>query len=180
MQEPSKSRKWKNTIIPVFLILVVMTGLIVYVSTHPLSFALPLDNGGWMSSYWAGTGINETASAGFSVWNEGAAPLTVEKVEVRFTDNETELVEVNFVKVLLHQGVGSYRGTPEQNGLVTYPVAGYTIEPRQEAQLYVSIRANTIGYHSATRIIFTYTYLAIRYKFTYNIEDYFTLEVKSL
>lgn len=133
-----------------------------------------------MSWYWAETGINETASAGFSVWNEGAAPLALEKVEVRFTDNQIELVEVNLVKVLPAQGVSAFRGTPEEKGYVTYSVAGYTIEPKQEAQLYVSTKANTIGYHSATRIIFTYTYLAFRYKFTYNIENYFTLEVKNL
>jgi hypothetical protein len=127
-----------------------------------------------MSSYWALTKINEIFSAGFSVWNSGSAPLVMEKAEVCFTDNQIELIETVFIST---RTLGSLRGTPEQNGYVTYPVSGYTIEPKQQAQLCLALRGLATGYHSATKIIFMYTYRGLRYKFTYNIEQYFTLEV---
>jgi hypothetical protein len=179
VQEPLKSRKSKKTIIAVTLSLLALAGLTTYILIYRTSSTPPLTNGDFMVSYSAISKINETISAGFSVWNNGASPLTMENVEVCFTDDQIELVEATFVKVYPSQGPSSLLGTPEQNGYVTYPVAGYIVEPKQEAQLYVALRAYSIGYHSATKIIFIYTYLGLRYKFTYNIEDYFTLEVNT-
>ena len=174
-----KPRKSKKTIIALILSLLALAGLTTYILIYRISFTPPLTNGNFMSSYGIMTKINETASAMFSVWNSGASPLTMENVNVCFTDDQIELVEVVFVKTSSNQLFGSLLGTPEQNGYVTYPVAGYIIEPKQEAELCVTLRSYATGYHSATKIIFMYTYLGLRYKFTYNIEDYFTLEVNT-
>jgi len=174
-----KPRKSKKTVITVLLGLLVLAGLTTYILTYRASSTSPLTNGNFMSSYGIITKINETASAAFSVWNSGASPLTMENVNVCFTDDQIELVELVFVKTSANQLYGSLLGTPEQNGYVTYHVAGYIIEPKQEAELCVALRSYATGYHSATKIIFMYNYLGLRYKFTYNIEDYFTLEVNT-
>jgi len=180
MQEPARWLKPKKRVILVLLILVSVAGLMGYFLIPYVLAKPPLtDGGGHTSGVSALTKINEIASAGFSVWNDGVSPLRIEKVEVKFNDNQTDLVEVVFIEISPNQGTGVLQGTPAQNGYTTYPVEGYTIDPKKEAQLYVSIKATALGNHSATRIIFTYTYQGLTYKYTYNIEEYFTLEVRN-
>lgn len=179
MQEQQKTKKPKKIIIATLLVLITIAGLTAYVLMSRLSSGPPLNNGGMMMSGGGLAKINETISLGFSVWNSGSSPIRVEKVQVCFTDDQIALVEAVFVEQPPNQMYGSLQGTPEQNGYVSYPAAGYIIEPQHEAQLVLALTGHALGYHSATKIIFTYTYQSLKYTYIYNIENYYTLEVEN-
>jgi hypothetical protein len=179
MQKQEKTKKSKKIIIATLLILTTIAGLTVYILMFRLSSGSPLNNGNMMMSASGLTKINETISAGFSVWNSGSSPIRVEKVQVCFTDDQIALVEAVFVEQPPNQMYGSLQGTPEQNGYISHPVAGYIIEPQHEAQLVLALAGRALGYHSATKIIFTYTYQSLKYAFIYKIENYYALEVEN-
>lgn len=110
--------------------------------------------------------INETISFGFNVKNSGAAPITMKSAEVSPSDKQLELVELVFINYT-YEVVGIINGTAEENGFVTFPIQGFTIQPGQYAELSVAIRAPTSGNHTLTGIAFTYSYSGQDYTFEY-------------
>jgi hypothetical protein len=77
---------------------------------------------------------------------------------------------VVFIKVANNLVVKGLRGTAEENGFTTYPLKGYTIQPKHLEELAVSIRASASGNHTATRMLFTHSYLGVRYQFAQAVQ----------